>query len=224
FRSCCARTGSVCGSLLPRPRRGTFVEGMVPMRLLVQPGRGTRRWERCAVVCLGLAALAMVGCGPHYLPASDATPPQGTLEVDSPAVTTTVGSSPATQYFPAAVGGNILFTADATDANGGVSKVWLQGDYTLSCTEATDEGVLVHVAESASGPFDEFDSPAVNPKPGDAVFVELAAYWQITVSEWVQDCVNKGWSFSALKGHITAYANNYYGGTAHTGVLSFTVA
>jgi hypothetical protein len=193
------------------------------MGLLGQPrGRGRERRDRWALSGLALASLVIVGCGPLYLPASDGTPPQVMLEVDSPAVSTTLGSAPTTLFFPAT--GNIVFTADATDVNGGVSKVWLKGGFVVSCTEVTDEGVLVHAIASVSGNFDEFDSPIVNPKPGDAVFPELAAYWQITVSEWIQDCASKGWTFSAMKGDITAYATNYYGGTAHTGKLSFTVA
>jgi hypothetical protein len=199
--------------------RGTRGASRGPMRLLSQRReartRNNFRATHYSVFGLLLAALVAAGCAPLYLPVSDGTLPQVTMAVDSPSVSTTVGSAPVQLYFPAS--GIIEFRADATDVDGGVSKVWLQGGYSLACLE----GNLVHATSGAIG--DQFVSPISNAKPGDAVFPQLAAYVDLYVSEFIKDCANSGWSFGSITGDITAYGTNYYGGTAHSGELSFTV-
>ena len=111
------------------------------------------------------------------------------------------------------------FTATATDTNGGIKKVSMEGSWTLVCKDVLSEE---NVSKILMGPMQaETFAPGANLSgPGDPVFIHLSTFLEQGLASWKLMCPANS-VFQNLEGHIRGIGENYYGGIAKTGQLSF---
>jgi hypothetical protein len=167
---------------------------------------------------LTLSSLAfLIGCnGTIKIPLSDLTAPSVTSTVSSNEqghiATLTSGDAPL--QLAVTRTDEIVLLATATDNDGVIKNVAIQGETTITCTSGQigqDQTALIISQNPVPG----------NPMPGDEVAKIRATSFSRVIQEMRSSC-GQGFSFSRLRGTLFGTAENFHRRNDSTASFTFT--
>ena len=174
--------------------------------------------RRLAIATLLLVPVLAAGCDSVTLPASDGSAPQVELKASTSGYSTTVSPQVGPVSHTFTKSDVLSLVGQGTDAESGIKKISVNGDYTVSCDEplgTENTSTIVHgvINEVTSAP----DTP-----PGEKVLTSRAASYEVRFGDIAKsECPLPLKVFKHMKGTVTATAVNYFNGQTITKTFTF---